>query len=89
MPGTGDEARERTAALDTLIDILGTQLGSDGGLDAAGYLAELDRRRAAERAGSADGVNLLTYHRAKGLEWDAVALPMLEDGSLPDAPGLR
>ena len=81
--GTGDEARERTAALDTLIDILGTQLGTDGGLDAAGYLAELDRRRAAERAGSDDGVNLLTFHRAKGLEWDAVALPMLEDGSLP------
>jgi len=79
----GEEARERTAALDTLIDILATQLGSDGGLDAAGFLAELDRRRAAERAGSADGVNLLTYHRAKGLEWDAVALPMLEDGSLP------
>ncbi len=79
----GDEARERAAALDTLIDILSTQLASDGGLDAAGYLAELDRRRAGERAGSADGVNLLTYHRAKGLEWDAVALPMLEDGSLP------
>ncbi len=81
--GVGDEARERNAALDTLIDILSTQLGSDGGLDAAGYLAELDRRRAGERAGSTDGVNLLTYHRAKGLEWDAVALPMLEDGSLP------
>ena len=79
----GDEARERTAALDTLIDILSRQLASDAGLEAGAYLAELDRRRAAERQGSADGVNLLTYHRAKGLEWDAVALPMLEEGSLP------
>jgi len=52
-------------------------------VDADGYLAELERRRAAERVGSADGVNLLTYHRAKGLEWDAVALPGLEEGLLP------
>jgi DNA helicase-2/ATP-dependent DNA helicase PcrA len=79
----GEEARERTAALDTLLDILGTQSRSDARVDVEGYLAQLDRRRAAERAGSADGVNLLTYHRAKGLEWDAVALPALEEGLLP------
>ncbi len=36
-----------------------------------------------EAAGSTDGVNLLTYHRAKGLEWDAVFLPALEEGYLP------
>jgi len=79
----GEEARERTAALDTLLDILSTQARSDARVGADGYLADLERRRAAERAGSADGVNLLTYHRAKGLEWDAVALPAVEEGLLP------
>jgi ATP-dependent DNA helicase UvrD/PcrA len=79
----GEEARERTAALDTLLDILTTLLRSDANANVDAYLAELDRRRAAERSGSADGVNLLTYHRAKGLEWDAVALPAVEEGLLP------
>jgi len=79
----GEEARDRTAAMDTLLDILSTQARSDARVGLDGYLAELERRRAAERAGSADGVNLLTYHRAKGLEWDAVALPALEEGLLP------
>ena len=79
----GDEARERIAALDTLVDILERLARADADVDAASYLDELDRRRAAERAGSTDGVNLLTYHRAKGLEWDAVALPALEEGLLP------
>ena len=79
----GEEARERIAALDTLLDILERLVAADEATDAPAYLDELDRRRAAERAGSADGVDLLTYHRAKGLEWVAVALPALEDGLLP------
>ena len=43
----------------------------------------MDRRAAAESAGQTEGVNLLTYHRAKGLEWDAVYLPALDEGTLP------
>ena len=79
----GSEARERAAALDTLLAILEELVTKhpDTGPDA--FLAEMAVRDEAERHGSATGVNLLTYHRAKGMEWDAVFLPMLEEGSLP------
>ncbi len=79
----GAEGRERAAALDTLIEIAVDLVGSSPDLDAERLLEELAARATAERAGAVAGVNLVTYHRAKGLEWDAVFLPMLEEGSLP------
>jgi len=45
------------------------------------FVGELGTRFAAEQSGR--GVNLLTYHRAKGLEFDAMFLPRLIDGELP------
>ena len=53
--------------------------------DPAAFLAELTNRFSVEENGR--GVNLLTYHRAKGLEFDAVFLPKLVDGELPFRSG--
>ena len=79
----GDEARERAAALETVLAIVDEVIRADPAADRAAVVAALTQRAAHERDGSSDGINLLTYHRAKGLEWDAVFLPMLEDGTLP------
>ena len=49
----------------------------DGAAEA--FVAELRRRYETD----ARGVNLLTYHRAKGLEFEAVFLPCLRERELP------
>jgi DNA helicase II / ATP-dependent DNA helicase PcrA len=55
------------------------------GADRPAFLAELAHRFSTEDSGR--GVNLLTYHRAKGLEFEAVFLPRLIDGELPFRSG--
>jgi len=81
--GPGAEARDRHAALATLLGIARRLEVELPDATVADFLAELARRDAAESDAAGEGVTLSTLHRAKGLEWDAVFLPQLEDGTLP------
>ena len=54
----------------------------DGSATGADFVADLERRFGSGGA-EATGVSLLTLHRAKGLEFDAVFLPRVEEKELP------
>lgn len=77
--GLGEQETTRQNDLRRLVS-LATEF--DDGIRSAGdFIADLRERFASE--GDGRGVNLLTYHRAKGLEFEAVFLPRLMDGELP------
>ena len=78
----GDEAT-RQADLARLGELADGYDAEDGAGGVAGFVADLRRRFAADEEGR--GVQILTYHRAKGKEFDAVFLPRLEDRELPFA----
>jgi DNA helicase-2/ATP-dependent DNA helicase PcrA len=79
----GEAAGERHGAVVTLLELAEDLARTDPSADVQAFLAEVERRAAVEAGGEATGVELLTYHRAKGLEWEAVFLPALEEGTLP------
>jgi ATP-dependent DNA helicase UvrD/PcrA len=85
--GEPDSEEEATRQSDLArLRALATEFASSHpGAGPAAFVEELARRFSTEREGR--GVNLMTYHRAKGLEFDAVFLPRLLDGELPFRSG--
>jgi len=83
-PDSAEEAT-RQADLGRLRALAAEFAGAHPDGDIAGFVADLGRRFAGEA--SARGVTLLTYHRAKGLEFDAVFLPRLLEKELPFRSG--
>jgi DNA helicase-2/ATP-dependent DNA helicase PcrA len=77
----GDEEATRQADLARMRSLAAEFQHAHPGGGVAAFVDELGRRFAPEESGR--GVNLLTYHRSKGLEFDAVFLPRLLDGELP------
>ncbi|MEB3032154.1 ATP-dependent DNA helicase UvrD2 [[Mycobacterium] nativiensis] len=82
-PPTGAQARERWEALGALAELVDDEVAQRPDLDLTGLLAELRLRADSRHPPTVQGVTLASLHAAKGLEWDAVFLVGLADGTLP------
>jgi DNA helicase-2/ATP-dependent DNA helicase PcrA len=95
QPPPGGAAREQWEALAALVTLaeeyarapqvlpIGEAAAVQRDLTLAAFNEELARRAEQQHAPTVEGVTLASLHSAKGLEWDAVFLVGLADGTLP------
>jgi DNA helicase II / ATP-dependent DNA helicase PcrA len=82
-PPAGVRARERWEALVALAELVDEEVALRPSLDLSELVAELRTRADSRHPPVVQGVTLASLHAAKGLEWDAVFLVGLTDGTLP------
>ena len=82
-PTARGQARDRWESLQALVSQAVDFESTEVAPTLAGFVAELDRRAHEQHAPVAEGVTLATLHTAKGLEWDAVFLCGVQEGSMP------
>ncbi len=83
QPPAGSAARSRWESLRALAELADDLAGSIPDADLGQLVADLDARAEAAHPPAVQGVTLASLHSAKGLEWDAVFLVGLVDGTLP------
>ncbi|SHG37428.1 ATP-dependent DNA helicase UvrD2 [Streptoalloteichus hindustanus] len=83
QPPAGGATRERWESLRALVELAEELVTVVPDADLARFAQELDVRAEAQHPPTVEGVTLASLHAAKGLEWDAVFLVGLVEGTLP------